>query len=254
MSRSIGSRSLSWPRIIAVALLMISTAVAKPGQTAETEADLPGTIRTVAYRASVFSFQDSGTVLWLPGPDGIMRLEIRRGRAGHDALTPLLAQSGAGWTAILGGQNPGTLNAWQEQWRQPPAGLAQAARLVNEALTAGPTLSVDRKTRWRAGAHRLNGRTHGIDSLNPVSAEASSGPAFRQVVAARGWGRGGLGDVLALRWETGAEGQASHLVVRSTRRPGRLELTPLATYDVIYAMPEAFVPLWPLAQLLTLTP
>jgi len=229
----------------------------------ETGGDLPGVMRFLDYRASVFSYRDQGTLLWLngpdgpDGPDGMMRLEIRRG-AVHanepDPMIPLLEQTGEGWTVILGGETGGTVSAWGEQWRQPPAGLVRAAQLIAATLAAGPPAQMPVQRRWRAGAAPQSVAKYGIPSLTPTNSRQEASRAFRRALSLRGWGGGGDGDMLELAWQSEDEAEAPYLRIRSTRRPGEVEISTRTRHPVIYAMPEVFAPLWPMAELVTFRP
>ena len=66
---------------------------------------------------------------------------------------------------------------------------------------------------------------------------------LRRRLAARGLGRGGDGLVLSLRWDEGG------LVATSARWPGRLVLRRTGG-EAAELPPEAFLPLWPLAEFL----
>jgi len=226
----------------------------------EPPADLPGTIHVASYAATAFSYHDTGSLLWLTGPDGILRLEVRRGSAGDDLLTPMLQQHGQGWTAILSGQGDDTLNAWGEEWRRPAPGVARAAQLVTTALLVGPP-SADRIVGpWRAGKAALGARVHRIPTLGDgetaatEDAEIGGDSDFHDRMATRGLGRGGEDELLVLAWLQPSDRANARLQVRATRRPGHLELALTASRAIQYAMPEAFVPLWPLAQLVTVAP
>ncbi len=52
-----------------VALLAAPTTA---GGADEPPADLPGTIHVASYAATAFSYHDTGSLLWLTGPDGIL--------------------------------------------------------------------------------------------------------------------------------------------------------------------------------------
>jgi len=251
-------------RVIAWGILVISVTAGNGavGETVEASANLPGSISIYSYRASVFSFQETGTLLWLAGPDGALRLELNRGvvaTAGHRLVDPLLHQVGQGWTAVFGEHSQGTINPWGERWRQPPLGLGHMAQLVGEALAVGPPAAVSERAvvsaeAWRAGARRISRIKFTIPSLEIAAGDTTPRNVFRSESVRRGLGAGGVAEVLELTWRRQAGVDQTSLVVNSTRRPGRLELALLARHDVTFVMPEAFVPLWPLAELITLLP
>jgi hypothetical protein len=84
---------------------------------------------------------------------------------------------------------------------------------------------------------------------DPVASRARDSGALRRSLVARGRGRGGAGELLALAWSTGKSG-AWVLRVASSRRPGAVVLRPRGGRDVRYPGWEAFVPVWALAELL----
>ena len=240
-----------------VALL---SAPATAGGADEPPADLPGTIHVASYAATAFSYHDTGSLLWLTGPDGILRLEVRRGSAGADLLTPMLQQHGQGWTAILSGRGNDTFNAWGEEWHRPAPGVARAAQLVTTALLVGPPLAAQMVGPWRAGKAGSGARVHRIPTLSGAEtaaaedAEFGGNSDFHDRMATLGLGRGGADELLVLAWRQPSDRSQARLQARATRRPGHLELALTASRAVQYAMPEAFVPLWPLAQLVTVAP
>ncbi len=251
--RQSGSRQL-----LSIAALCLLVPVSfSQAHAEEADTDLPGSLHSVNYRASAFSYHDHGTLVWLNGPDGMMRLDIRRGGTtaqGRNRLTALMEQNGEGWTAVFGGETAGTINAWGEQWRQPPDGLVRAARLIATVLDSGPPAFTPAKRPWRAGSNRVATRKYGIPSLTQANEPGAAVVSFRRTQVDRGMGRGGDGDILELAWSAAGSVGSSYLRVRSTKRPGQLELTPDATYQVVFAMPETFVPLWPMGQLVRFVP
>ena len=232
---------------------------------AQEAADRPGMIHAADYEIAVLGDQERGSLLWLEGPDGILRVEIRAGgRLGPGAarLTALLEQAGQGWTAVLGGRGDDTINAWGQEWRQPPPGLAPAARFLAAAIVGGPDGPPDRRlerrpgsrTRWRAGCGGTAVLRQPIPALFPSSTPGDPRPEFRHLMSARGNGRGGEAAVLEWRWQAGTETGTRQLAVRVTRLPGQLVLSAWDATAVVYAMPEAFVPLWPLSELVNPIP
>lgn len=247
--------SASVPAVVwVVALVGVLTAV---GTTAAATDDRPGMLQVAFYEASAFSHRDSGTFLWLTGPDGILRLEVRRGSGGgtlRETLDPLLAQRGQGWTAILAGSGDETLNAWGQEWRRPPPGAAAVVQLAGEALLAGPPAGSRSTGVWRAAGGVIPVRKHRIPSLREADLGRFRPPGFRSALTRRGAGRGGDDEMLTLRWRQAPAERLPVLEVSATRRPGRLELRHIGSRAVHYAYPEAFVPLWPLIDLVIFDP
>ena len=241
--------------ILVVVVLLVGPLV-ETSSAADDELDLPGVAHLTHYSASVFSYQETGSLLWLAGAEGILRLEVRRAdntSANPATWLPLLEQRGQGWTAILAGLSDDTINAWGAEWRHPPAGLAQAAQLVTTALEAGPP-EPSGPARWRAGQSAGHTAKYRVATLGESPASTSQELPWRDEQAARGLGRGGRDDMLVLRWGVQDGEKPVFLQVTASRSPGRLEFELPETAKVIYAMPEAFVPLWPLAQLMTFRP
>lgn len=238
------------PATAAQLLLMVAAiAVVAPALAGSADPDtsgtLPGRLHVAQYQASVFSYHETGNILWLAGPAGVIRLEVRRGRD-ERPLDSMLAQTGEGWTAVLGGEGAGTINAWDEAWRVPPVGLQDAVQTVVGALEAGPGRVDDSPAGpWRSRPGRSSVVRVRIGSL--VSSDPETG--FRHRLSGRGLGRGGDDEMLELVWLETELDAHPRLQVRSTRRPGRLVLAADQERPVVYAMPEAFVPLWPLGQL-----
>ncbi len=237
---------------------LVGPAALNFGVAAAGETDRPGKIQIATYRATAFSYQMNGSLLWLTGSDGIVRLEIRQsGATGRNlpSVEALLNQQGQGWTAIFGGQGAGTLNGWGQAWRQPPTGLARAVGLVSAALLAGPPVGEGIAGPWRAKSLPGQLARYCVPSLNSISEESEIEIGLRHNLTGRGWGRGGADEVLEMVWQpVSAYAETELLRVRLTRRPGRVDLQLHDSLDVVYASPEAFVPLWPLGELITIEP
>lgn len=192
---------------------------------AQADGTVAGTLRTAAWRGAFLGRGAAGRLALLAGPDGTCRADVGEGPVD---LPALLARRGRGWTLVLPGAGDAVLQPWDREWRRLPADLAAGLRAVAGAL-ADPA----------AGSPR---RRH-------VLPPAGEPPGFRAALAARGRGRGGPGEVLTVvrRGDPAAGGA---LAVRSSRRPGSLTFTDLRGLPVSYRPDEAFVPLWPLADLL----
>jgi hypothetical protein len=232
------------------------------------------------WRASAFSRQAGGTVCWLAGEDGSLRLELRRGPAGFASplvegqdgfppdLGPLLDQSGEGWTLVLGPDDTGTLNAWGREWRRPPSGLVQLVRLVTAVMVHHPgpipdpgfvrayprkndvgRIPVPKVVRvGQTPAVPSNTRRYQLGNLGSPASEPSSDEDFRGRMTARGLGGGGDLEVVVLDWGEGPGRGAGGVRIRSTRRPGTLELEALRSQEVPVPAPEFFLPLWPMVR------
>lgn len=266
------------PVLILMAAAVLAT-VPTYGAVSEDVLSDQETLSATQWSASAYSHRAGGTVCWIFGEDGSLRVEVfldNRGQpeAGENSgdpaavdLAPLLTRTGDGWTLVLGPDDSGTLNAWDREWRNVPGGLAQLARLVTTALRDFPdrpadssqVQSVDQP--WRSGTiprpKMLGPRPRQPESsevwrfqlatLDLQESEPVDVPGFRRNMVARGRGTGGSGEILVLRWR--ADGQSGVLLnLRSSRRPGELVLQPVQLQGVPKPEPELFLPLWPLSQ------
>lgn len=232
------------------------------------------------WRAVAYSHQAGGTLCWLTGPDGSLRLEARRGpadfRASDDpadgswptGLDPLLNRAGEGWTVVLGPDDTGTLNAWGREWQPPPVGLVQMIRLVTQAVENHPASpgalpfgSVLKPSRNRGAIPRpiwvdnREGETGPTEKIRYELApldltDTADQPkvGFRARMAARGRGTGGVGEIVTLSWLEVPESPGSQVEIMSSRRPGTLILETPDKRRVETPPPELFLPLWPLSQ------
>lgn len=224
------------------------------------------------WSASAFSHDAGGSVCWILGDDGSVRVEVLLDPGGArdnadkshpgDAanLEPLMTWTGDGWTLVLGPDGSGTLNAWGKEWDQVPADLSQLVRLVTALLQSFPSRTPDfpfatpvRQSLGNTGIPRPG--MLGSDSSSEEDPDvwryqlrASDTPGFRKRMTTRGRGSGGVGEILVLRWWRSA-GQAGYaLDISSSRRPGTLNLDPPSNLAVDTPDPEVFLPLWPLSQ------
>jgi hypothetical protein len=237
-------------------------------------------LRFSNWNASAYSHKAGGTLCWLMGDDGSLRVEVRRGSAGfgdpalkdpdpeQPVLDRLLDRSGEGWTLVLGPDDAGTLNAWGEEWRQPPVGLAQLVRLVATAVEAFPEFMPDfdfavtyprkqpvqhiprpsfvdlvERDSGLAGIWRYQ-----LNSLATDGVTVQEDSGFRGRMAARGRGAGGDREVVSLTWHYEKEEPGTGVSVRSSRRPGTLELNCLHGKSVVTPPAEIFLPLWPMSR------
>lgn len=217
-------------------------------------ADYPTQIHLASFEFQAYSRQEVGSVLWLVGPDGDLRLEIRRGgvAASTDlALSRILDQTGHGWTAVLNGVADETINRWGEGWEFPPPGLGATVATMASELQVGPMGDAVSKRPWRAGAPSRESHRMAVASLVP---EGDVPDTFRSQQAARGFGRGGSGDLLHWHWDAAAEESSPTLNLTASKWPGVLKMRLEDSYDGVIALPEVFVPLWPLRDLVTIVP
>lgn len=236
----------------------------------------PVPLTAAFWSVSVYGHQEGGTVCWLFGEDGSLRVEMRRALGGNPAaaaqdlpdLEPLFHQMGEGWTVILGPGESGTLNRWGREWRNVPPGLARVVRLVASSVGAFPdtpphlpfALDVGGSPRRQGiarprvlpGSAAVPNRTIARRfQLSPLDLEGDGlepAPGFRRKMIARGRGAGGAGEIVILTWLPTVDGEGSVLRVHSSRRPGTLVLDYSLTSMPNPPEPEVFLPLWPLSQ------
>lgn len=215
-----------------LACLLAVAAVPAPAQ--ETPELQAGTLRLATWRGSFLGRGAGGSLALLIGPDGACRVEVADRRC---TWTDLLDRSGHGWTAVLGAGADPLVAPWGREWSRLEAPLAAGLATLARALAAPPGPPV----RTRNGA-ATPVRTVALPPADPA-------PSFRAAQAARGRGRGGPGEILHLVWLTAAD-RSPVLAVRSSRRPGGLRLGELRCLPVRFPVPETFVPLWSLRELL----
>jgi hypothetical protein len=239
-------------------------------------ADEPHASLVVArWQIEAFSAVRHGLCCWVTGPQEALRLEIT---PALDEGTPIpslasvLSWRGDGWTLVLGQPGQGTLNRWNEQWRNTPPGLEEWIRgCLSRYPTQQPSLRSDRPSirtklsspgyKWRASGEVEAAlvtqdweapRLSWANDSESGSVETTSG--FRKRMTQRGRGRGGSEEMVRLEfkipelaahsndpWPTGAV-----MTVSSSRRLGTLRLEILERLGPGAVAAEVFLPLWPL--------
>lgn len=186
------------------------------------------------WTAEVLGRRASGLLGWIEGPDHSLRMEMGKASQVSDP-TFLLAQKGEGWTVILGPEGEGTFNSWGREWRRVDPGLGQLVRGAVEFLSS----SQDGPSKQRLE----------IPDLTPEGKPADPERSFRRDMVRRGRGRGGAGEIVVLtRLDPKKEAPWAY-EIHSTRRPGKIKLGNLQPLSLECAVPEVFVPLWPLSDL-----
>lgn len=257
-------------------LLVVSGLMIPIPARADDQPERPSLLFSTRWSAEAYSEKAAGTVCWIDGPDGSLRIEVLRSKWAWGEsprnLLPLMDRTGNGWTLVMGPDLNGTINAWDSQWRVLPLGLAQLARLVTASLQSYP------ETPGRFSFARRVGTTHGKSGIRrpqvlarpvadpgqtetwrfqlaPLSLASDQQPEetnFRRRMTARGRGTGGAGEVLVLRWNPASGSETGmgryQLSLSSSRRPGTLHLDPAGSVAVATPEPEVFLPLWPMSQ------
>jgi hypothetical protein len=220
----------------------------------------------------------AGAACWVRGEGGALRVEIAV-RTAAAPLEALLAQRGEGWTLIVApsGSNgtdarssPSLFKPWDAGWREVRASVGRTATTIVDRLDAavrrspdcGPQIEPPRDRRRSrpagAGWRRPGRRRRSVRELAIVrgwhsetgSAEIGGSPqGLRAQLVARGRGRGGADEILELSWRC-PEDEAPYLRISSTRRSGDLRIAIPSSFNVRIAIPEAFIPIWPLGDLL----
>jgi len=191
------------------------------------------------WRAEALGRQVAGTAGWVTDPGGALRLDltVRDDRAAEPPPgtgEAVLARHGRGWTLVTGEGGDGVYGAWDREWQAPPAGLSELAHQV-AALSAAPGAGPSRRTLTLAA--------------DPTATAAPERPGrdFRHAVVSRGRGGGGPGERVTVRTAAGD----GRVLVRSSRRPGRLEVVPRERRIAVGVAAEVFLPWYPLGEVLT---
>lgn len=229
---------LAWPR----------PGICASGPAGEADAAPPpvapvATLYGAAWRAEGLGQKAAGHLCWILGPGGELRVEILQvedaslppGPPSGDIPAALLAQSGRGWTVVLGPDDRGTWNAWGREWASADPALGPLVRFGLLELARPGDASPP------GGARKVR-RT-----VRPAAAAAvGGGPGrFRRGMVVRGLGQGGEGEILTL------DRRPTRAVLTSSRRPGRVEIgLPVIRRGIAPPIPEAFTPLWALQEIL----
>lgn len=113
-------------------------------QAADTDQGMQsGDLWSGCWEISLLGHHSSGRFCWLDDPDQGIRVEVSREsvpetcpEAAHgpwqDFLHPLFYRRGPGWTAVLGPDQSGALQAWGREWQsiQPALGVWIKTRRV----------------------------------------------------------------------------------------------------------------------------
>lgn len=194
---------------------LTGTAVAAPLD------DTAGTLIEGSWRGTVLGRSATGSFLLLVDDGGWVRLELAQGRTGD--LQALMARRGEGWTVVTDPDGTGTSNAWGEEWRTLEPDLAALVARGGAAVAQAPA---------------------GLFATRRVVRREGGATDLRRRLVRRGRGRGGPGEVLRISGDS-----HGRVTIIGSRRPGHLELGPLRRHPVHYPNGEAFVPLWPLADI-----
>jgi hypothetical protein len=205
----------------------------------------PDTLRFVRadWRAMALGRQVDGAAGWVTALDGTLRLDLTISEPMNDSApepgVALLARQGRGWTLITSADGAGVYGAWDREWQSPPAGLAELAFQV-VALTASNGSVASRTLTLAADPAVATAAKAGVDRVG----------GFRHGLVTRGRGGGGPGERVSVR----ASADDGRVRVRSSRRPGWLEVLPLERLTVVGTAAEVFLPWWPLVDVLTFLP
>lgn len=228
----------------------------------------PLSVVLATWRAEAFGRVATGSVGWVAACDGSVRLDLdvdpqptvvqpmvaqpvtpRPGTGDPGAAWPpvgpgertesfagLLAREGRGWTLVAPPVGEGLFGAWDREWSAPPSGLAELARGVTHR--AGGTASAGDRESFVLAAEAAQA---------PVGPAGAGEPGLRRQLAVRARGGGGPGERVHV--EALAGGGAE---VRSSRRPGRLVVTPSERRPTSATPEEVFLPWWSLGEILAL--
>jgi hypothetical protein len=192
------------------------------------------------WRAGALGREAAGLLAWVSGPGEELRLDVLAPGEGAapasaeddvDGRDALLWRQGRGWTLVAGAVGErGVLEPWDREWRPAPAGLADLARAVAAAAPGHP--------------RRLVVAEAGAAAAEP-GGPAAGAPGLREALVRRGRGGGGPGERVSVTATT-----AGPVRVRSSRRPGALEIRPVAALRVAADPESVYAPWWPLGEVL----
>ncbi len=224
---------------------LLGFVVGAPGSTA---APLEARQLTGSWRLQSPAGEGEGVLVALVGGDS-WRIDLAVVDLGSpEAMAQLRRRLGDGWTLASAAAEGGLLQPWHAPWRRFDHGTARAVGALLERWAAGPPVPSrsEERRRWRSATRREPAELHWPDLQilgTPPPASATAQGAWRRRLVVRGRGRGGDELRLQLRWE------GRQLVATTTRWPGRLEIAP-ASETIVRVPPEAFLVLWPLAEVL----
>lgn len=250
-------RRLLAVRLLGGLALLVSggTALAQGSGDSPAAPDEVLSVVLATWRAEAFGRLATGAVGWVAGCDGAVRLDLAvdtQPTAAQPTAAPsgtipgslpdpwsgLLAREGRGWTLVAPPAAEGLYGAWDREWSVPPPGLAALARGV---------------TYWADESHAAGGGASFV--LAAAATEASARgldagmPGLRRELAGRARGGGGPGERVHVGPHAGGG-----VEVRSSRRPGRLVVTPREERPTSATPEEVFLPWWSLGEILDLPP
>lgn len=228
----------------ALSLALAVGAGPAPAQETPARSAEPLTLTLARWRAEALGRSACGLAGWILGSGGDLRWDLtvaedpgstlQSGDA--DDWAPLLTRTGHGWTLIAPASGTGVFGAWDREWAAPPAGLAALARRVATCVDNGPSRSTE-------GSRRLTLFSDPVAGDEPAAVTAAG--RFREGMSHRGRGGGGPGEVVTV----GARAAAGGVRVRSSRRPGWVEVTAVERRPAAGSADEVFLPWWSLGEL-----
>lgn len=203
------------------------------------------TLVVAEWQAGALGREAAGLLAWVTGPGAELRLDVLAPGEGGGPAAPadaeadgrdaLLWRQGRGWTLVAGAAGePGVLEPWDREWRPAPAGLADLARAVAAAAPGRPRRLVVAEA---------------VAAAAEPGGPAAAAPGLRPALVRRGRGGGGPGERVSVTATS-----AGPVRVRSSRRPGRLEIRPVVSRRVAADPASVYVPWCPLGEVLPLLP
>ena len=231
---------------LAVAMALIAIAAPRPATAGDQV-----TLQRARWTVNTPLGDAHGVVAVIQAADGRWRCDVLLDEGQGTTADDVLERRGRGWT-LTGHPEGGVVQPWGEPWRTTGPALAEALAEVLADWSGGPwsdAAAVGAPRRWRTTAPR-GPRTVVVPqwtdlpaAWRPESHTAPTGGALKRRLTGRGRGRGDDGGVLRLSPGEGG------LLITSSRLPGTLRLD--WPVGAVTDLPdEAFLPLWPLADLL----
>ncbi len=227
-------------------------------------------IHFLRWSGQVFSWNRKGAACWIHDQKGNLRFEVLADADGPSdlLLEKILQWEGfEGWTVISIAQEAGTFSRWNESWNDLPSSIhtwlrvvaylamdeqdtpVELPREIKDISPGGRPLCRPVFPQWkkRSRIRRLQLPKPNFEDHFPGTPNLG----LRHQLTHRGMGNAGEQTVLNISGQvSGPEG----MKLSSTHNPGILHLDHYLEIPVTYDFAEAFLPWWPLGNIISLSP